>query len=91
MEYDSVGFPLIKNQTDTVEEIYGERGQQVKIGKVKVHQSGRVTISLPNGEFEIERGIDANFKQRLLVFDDDTMTVRDMGSIGSNLVSVKID
>lgn len=91
MEFDTTGFPLVKSQIDEIEEMYGESGKQYKVGKLRVHKSGKITIGLPNGEYEVERGISSNFKQKIFVFDDQDNTVRDIGDIGSHLVTVKTD
>lgn len=52
MEYDPLGYPHLTNQVEKLDRKFG-RNTQTPIGKVKVWKSGKVTITLDGGEFEV--------------------------------------
>lgn len=86
MEYDSAGFPLMQNQVNKIEAKYSGHGAQAPIGKVRVHKSGKVTMTLPGGHFELLEGINQYFKSQVLKFNDEKLTAVEVGRVAKNFV-----
>lgn len=87
MEYDPLGYPLLTNQIEKLDRVHG-RNTQNPIGKLKVWKSGKVTIQLDGGEFEVIRGAQSKIKRKVFTFDDDLGTLEIKGQADKNFVAI---
>ena len=95
MQYDTIGYPLIRTQVEIAEgehrPLKGDSALNAKVGKLKAYKSGRVVLELKGGQFEVISGIQSKFRQRVFSFDDQKLEVRNLGATGTSFVCIKDD